>query len=213
MKKQYYFIALIMMLGLFTSVSSASSLAQFWANGDGPGIDASDDTPFLVTSSHPKYINIDYALGTNWTKISAKLWLKAVDDDFTRHIPHCSGNSCIDSTRSRLGQDPSEKALITNIEGHSAPYHGFFGSATEIDGYAWYDLGLDVSAFLSGGNNQFNALLKTNNNSDFWYKNARLDITYDDIKAVPLPAAIWLFGSALLGLTGLKRKSPPRSET
>ena len=33
------------------------------------------------------------------------------------------------------------------------------------------------------------------------------------VSSVPVPAAVWLFGSALLGLTGLKRKSTSRSET
>jgi len=41
---------------------------------------------------------------------------------------------------------------------------------------------------------------------DFWYKNAKIVVDYS-LKAVPVPAAVWLFGSALLGLTGLKRKS------
>ena len=40
---------------------------------------------------------------------------------------------------------------------------------------------------------------------DFWYKNVELVVDYE-LKPVPVPDAVWLFGSALLGLTGMKRK-------
>lgn len=36
--------------------------------------------------------------------------------------------------------------------------------------------------------------------------NADITYTYDDISAVPVPAAIWLFGSGLVGLVGVARR-------
>jgi hypothetical protein len=35
---------------------------------------------------------------------------------------------------------------------------------------------------------------------------SNVEITFTDVSEVPVPAAAWLFGSALLGLAGLKRK-------
>ncbi len=38
-------------------------------------------------------------------------------------------------------------------------------------------------------------------------RNANTDVTVGEVAAVPVPAAAWLFGSALLGFAGLRRKA------
>jgi murein DD-endopeptidase MepM/ murein hydrolase activator NlpD len=39
-----------------------------------------------------------------------------------------------------------------------------------------------------------------------WYRGSNTDLYVAGINEVPIPAAAWLFGSALLGLTGLRRR-------
>jgi len=42
--------------------------------------------------------------------------------------------------------------------------------------------------------------------SQEWYRGSNTDLYVAGINEVPIPAAAWLFGSALLGLTGLRRR-------
>jgi hypothetical protein len=201
MKKLYYCIA-AMLLGLFSSVSLAS-VQSFWAYGSSDDASNSKYVESIGNKSSTQNISIDYKLESNWTINSAQLWLRAVDDF---KGGHCSGNKCRDGRTG--GRDRSEKAQISNIEGQNGKW-----ASTEINGYTWYNL-LDVTTFLLDDTNKsFSALLEASQGGDFWYKNAKLVIDYsikgDPVPpaAVPIPSAIWLFGSALLGLTGLKRKS------
>lgn len=203
MKKQYYAMIAIL-LGLFSSVSFAAT-QSFYATGN-----ANSDAPFLIDgtgSNSSKSFSISYTLGSNWIINSAALWLKAVDDNNNGN--HCTSFGTAPCTDSSVGSyyDPEEWAAITSIEGNAVTHFG----PTAIDAYGWYNLGLDVKASLLDG--VFNAIVRPTSSAnaltlpaDFWYKNARIDIDYS-LKPVPVPAAIWLFGSALLGLTGLKRKS------
>jgi hypothetical protein len=195
MNKQCYFFIAAVTLGLFSSVSLAS-IQNFWAYGSSDA----DSSPKYIESIgkkvETKSISIDYKLESNWTINSAQLWLRASDD---YKGGHCSGDNCEDGRTG--GKDRSEKAKISNIEGKDGNW-----ASVEIDGYDWYNL-MDVKAILLGDTDDtFSALLKASRRGDFWFKNAKLVIDYD-IKAIPLPAAAWLFGSALLGLAGLKRKS------
>lgn len=197
MKNQHCFIA-VMLLGLFSSVSLAAT-QSFWATT------AQSDTawaPKFLNGGGTKTFDIKYNLGNDWVINSAKLWLLAVDD---YHGNHCSAQGatsphCSDDNNPSTYQDPSEKALITKIEGHT----GSFNTPLEIGSFKWYDLNINVASYLSNTDKKFSAVVKAAY-GDFWYKNAKIVVDYD-VKAVPVPAAIWLFGSALLGLTGLKRK-------
>jgi hypothetical protein len=203
MKKLHCCIA-AMLLGLFSSVSLAS-IQSFWAYGSNDDASNAKYIESIGNKAETQNITIDYKLESNWTINSAQLWLRAVDDF---RGGHCTGNQCRDSKAKAGGRDRSEKAQISSIEGQGGNW-----TSTEINGYAWYNL-LDVTAFLlNDSNKSFSALLKASQGGDFWYKNAKLVIDYnvkgDPVPpaAVPIPSAIWLFGSALLGLTGLRRKS------
>jgi hypothetical protein len=216
MKKQYYFIAAIMLM--FYSLGSFASVQTFWAYG------SSDNDSFIKSryvnninsSRKSKDISIAYNIEDNWTINSAKLWVRAVDDFQGRF---CSRKkNCNDNTLK--GRDLKERQRISNIEGR----RGRWGSRT-VNRDQWYGF-RDVTTFLiNDPNNIFNAKLKAIRGRDLWYRNAKLVIDYD-IKTttpttgggapvvdfgppvvVPLPPAIWLFGSALMGILGLKRKS------
>jgi hypothetical protein len=214
MKKQYYFLA-AMILVIFSSVSSAAT-KSFYASGK----DDNATHPEFLSKGESEKIEIDYKLGRNWVISSAKLWLRAVDD---YNGGHCSASgfwsdNCKDVPKGDDSRnkgdnghkadkylDGSELALITiKGKGHNDDVQS---KPLEIDNFKWYDLNLNVTKYLiqNGRENDFTATLKASL-GDFWYKNAKIVVDYD-IKAVPVPAAIWLFGSALFGLTGMKRKS------
>ncbi len=201
MKKLCFFLGAI----LLSSLSSASfaSIQSFWAYGSSDTADAPKYVESIGKKSASKSISIDYDLGSNWEINSATLWIKAVDDF---RGGHCSGSQCKDG--SRRGRDSSEQALISKIEGQGTKGNW---KSVEIGGYQWYEL-LDVTTFLLNDTNKaFTALLKASRGGDFWYKNAKLVIDYSLKDApgpstVPVPSAVWLFGSALLGLLGFKRK-------
>jgi hypothetical protein len=198
MKKHYFLLTVL--LTILSSTGSAATV-DFFASYKNDGV-TPKDAPSLVSGT-PKNFSIAYSLGSNWIINSAKLWIKAVDD---YKWGHCSGLSCKDGNHK--GLDAAEYAKITELEGSSVN-----SGKTAINGYGWYDLNIDVSSFLLDGilNGKLAAVgddyKKKCLAPDFWYKNAKLVIDYD-LKEVPVPAAVWLFGSALLGLTGMKRKSP-----
>jgi hypothetical protein len=207
MKKQYYFLTALM-LGVFSSASLAS-IQNFWAYGSSDDANKSKYIKSFGNGSITKNISIGYKIEDNWTINSVHLWIKAVDDFNGKG---CSGKRCRDG--GSRGRDSSELARISNIEGQK----GLFATK-EINGNTWYDL-LDVTSFLlNDTNGKFTALLKASRHDDFLFKNAKLVFDYTVISApstlnsepaplapVPIPSAIWLFGSALLGLGLLKHK-------
>jgi len=198
MKKLYFLLPAL--LTVFSSASFAATV-DFYASYKNDGV-TPKDAPSLV-SGNQKSFSIAYSLDSNWIINSAKLWIKAVDD---YKGGHCSGWACDDGNSK--GLDAAEYAKITELEGSSVN-----SQKTAINSYGWYDLNLDVSSFLLDGvlNGKLAAVgdgyKKKCLSPDFWYKNAKLVIDYD-LKPVPVPAALWLFGSALLGLTGVKRRTP-----
>ncbi|ESS72268.1 hypothetical protein MGMO_62c00010 [Methyloglobulus morosus KoM1] len=214
MKKQFYFLS-AMLLALFSSVSSAS-LIDFYQYGSS-GF-ANNKPKFIsnIGKGHGRKISINYNLGSNWTINSAHLWVKAVDD---YNGGFCKGWKCRDGRSN--GKDPREFARIKNIEGHKGNW-----ASKVVNGYKWYDV-LNVTSFLRHDTNGiFKALLKSSRGGDFWLRNAKLEIDYTintayvlplveqgtpiatpTPAAVPIPAAAWLFGSALLALAGLVRRT------
>lgn len=209
MKKQYYFIA-AMMLGFFSSVGLAAT-KTFYATTGISTAPVEIETPWdprrlVAGSSNPyeqqKDFKINYLLPdtSNWVINSAKLWLLAVDDK--NNTGHCAEQGNLSATTCGETQyDGSEKAIVSMIEGSQ----GNFNTPIEIDKFVWYDLGIDVKNKLSNADKVFSGSFKAFS-GDFWYKNARIDIDYS-LKPVPVPAALWLFGPALLSLAGIRRKS------
>jgi len=222
MKKQFYFLS-AMLLAIFSSVSSAS-LIDFYQYGSS---DLANKTQFISNivgngrDGHRRKISINYNLGSNWTINSAHLWVKAVDD---YHGGFCKGWKCKDGHTN--GKDRREFARIINIEGHKGNW-----ASKAVNGAKWYDV-FDVTSFLLHDKDGiFKALYKSSRGGDFWLRNAKLEIDYtiNSVSALPLveqgapigtpiveptpatvpvPAAVWLFGSALLALAGLVRRTP-----
>lgn len=191
--QKFHSILTVMLLSIASSASLAAT-QSFWAYGSNDNAFNAKYLSSIGSESGTKNISIAYALGNNWHNISAKLWLRAVDDSFNR--VHCTSSACTDGTG--YGKDGSEQAVITSIEGKNGSF-----SSTEINGYNWYDLNLNVTSYLlADKDNTFTAKVKAALGGDFFFKNAKLVIDYN----VPVPAAVWLFGSALLGLACLKRK-------
>jgi hypothetical protein len=189
MEKQAWILGgVTLVLASFAQSASAATMT-FYANG------SDTDTPVYLTE-HPllglgqtsKHVSINYTLGTDWTINSATLWIKAADDWLDLFNVH-------------------EKAKIARIEDMS----GNHGQA-KIDGYGWY-FGLDVLDYLLNPyTSPFTATIKAKE-GDFWYKNAKIDIDYtvQPPSQVPVPAAIWLFGSAMAGLVGFSRRKAGRA--
>jgi hypothetical protein len=134
--------------------------------------------------------SISYDL-TDMIVDSATLWVWAQDDQ--KNGVNDSGN---------------EAAAITKIEGASWTHSSDW---TEIDNYGTY-FGYDVLSFIGGSNTSpLTALIAVQNSGskDFYFENAKLDVTYHTAPCpppVPLPAAAWLFGSALLGFVSLSNR-------
>lgn len=194
--KKHIYPAIILALSLFSTLCSAATIS-YWAYGNDDSVNSPKYLNTDIKGHKNKPISINYTLEKNWTNISTHLWLKAVDDTCLHRSP---SQACFDGFKGK--RDPSEKAVISNIEGVSGHF-----SSTEINGLGWYDLNLDVTAFLLADiDDTFKAFLKPTFHRDFWFENAKLVIDYD-LKPVPVPAAFWLFGSAMLGLVKFNRKS------
>ncbi len=200
MKKECSFVVAFFIFAFATCSMAATQ--SFWAS-EIQSDDARDAGSTLLSSGQTKTFDINYSLGDNWVINSAKLWLRAVDDYTVAGVSyHCANSSqCSDDNISSTPQDRSEQTKVISIEG----IEGTYGSTVEINNFDWYDLNVNVANYLSNTDKNFSATIKAIT-GDYFYKNAKLVIDYD-IKPVPVPAAVWLFGSALLGLMGKKRKS------
>ena len=84
----------------------------------------------------------------------------------------------------KRGNQTVDGVLLTDVQ-------AFYWSGTEFDSFnAWL--------FLFGNGSQLN--LDESNNFYGWA------VRSGDVSAVPVPAAVWLFGSGLIGLVGLARR-------
>jgi hypothetical protein len=189
MNKHYSLIAAVA-LSIFSSVSMASTMS-FWAYGN-------DDTNINHRVSNiqqdvlKEKVTISYDISNPKLIInSAKFWLKAVDDQF---FPK-------GDTKNDPNRDPEEQALVVRINGHQGNY-----ASKEIDELKWYDMDLDVTSILLANlKGDFKSTIESSKKGDFIFDNAKLVVDYD-LKPVPVPAAVWLFSSALMGLIGAKRR-------
>ncbi len=208
-KKHYLLSALLLML--FSSASMASTIT-FYSRGTSDSVNESRKLQLKNYGSGParKKISIPYQLDSSWRINSATLWVRALDDFKGKR---CKRHQCLD--RRIGGKDLSDKFRLLRVENSKVKV-----KSASVKAYQWYRL-LDVTSYLlSDTNNKLTATIKARRDQDFWYKSAKLVIDYDVIATappvvppvdpgapVPVPSAIWLFGSALLGLSGFKRKS------
>jgi hypothetical protein len=90
------------------------------------------------------------------------------------------------------------------------------GKLSKTDpGGSWEDFGLNSVTYGGGSNRKMNAfdknhLVVSGNQATFKFKVSGGDL-FDQARvltAVPVPTAVWLFGSGLLGLAGLRGKKP-----
>lgn len=143
-------------------------------------------------------VSIDYVIGAGWLIDNAWLWIKAKDDAATRYA---------DSTQS--GRDGYEYLDLLSVEGQAVQV-----GSVEVDSN-WY-FGFNVKSFVLGSNTSplsamIAAINLPNGDSDFIFQNAKLRLDYHTVDcppptATPLPAAGWLFGSALLGFVTLSNR-------
>lgn len=194
--------------GMAATASFYATTIDRWGNQKDAAM-----APDFMYKDETKNISINYTLGSNWVINSAYLWLRAVDDYTFKnkygHLvsDHCAApgandiSKCSDDNNSNTIQDPYEQAQVLKIEKDLFSN----GPSVEINNFEWYKLNINVASYLSNTDKVFNATIKAIG-GDFWYKNSKIVVNYS-LKPVPVPAAVWLFGSALLGLIGKKRKS------
>lgn len=81
-----------------------------------------------------------------------------------------------------------------------------FGNATDVVMRLTVDGGNNLSAELDFGADGSVDLVRNNYGTLQYLGGAYTGSFESYVTAVPVPAAVWLFGSALLGLVGIKRK-------
>lgn len=148
-------------------------------------------------SGSSKSFNISYTIGSGWLVDNAWLWVKAKDD---------ATGLTADSTRT--GRDGYEYMDLLTVEGANVTV-----GAVEVDS-GWY-FGFDVTQYVTGSHTSpLSAVVASVNlsrgDSDLIFQNAKLRLDYHidcpSPTATPLPAAAWLFGSALLGFVSLSNR-------
>jgi hypothetical protein len=116
------------------------------------------------------------------------------------------------STTNNGGSDGFEefKIITGGVDLSAGKYVAFFSASNLFDGlYGTSRIGTDPTGSYSGGDHVYQ-----NNGSDFaslsntdWYKLTTIDLAFTiETTAVPIPAAVWLFGSALAGLGWMRRR-------
>lgn len=153
--------------------------------------------PMDGDTSGQRTVDIAYPNDIGGLLDSARLYVLAKDDATT------------DSTR--YGGDGQEYLDILRVEGQRVSVN-----AVEVDNNGKWLFGFDVKQFVTPNDSPLSFLLATLNlcigQSDLIFENARLDLKYHTVDCppppspVPLPAAAWLFGSALFGFVTLSNR-------
>lgn len=185
-----------LLLSTLTAGTASAATTTFYANAGTTAqneITSTFDSPQYLSQGNTQTINIGYDLNPNWNITSASLSLKLADDSCVGG----HGTACPDTHN----YDFSEIADITKIENQTVNVTG-----VEVGSYGWYNFAIsNLTDFLQlPYSTPFTAILKAET-GDFWYKNAKINITYSEVSSVPVPAAAWLFGSGLAGLIMTRR--------
>ncbi|WP_101759879.1 VPLPA-CTERM sorting domain-containing protein [Oceanicoccus sp. KOV_DT_Chl] len=101
---------------------------------------------------------------------------------------------------------PSDHLVALDVTLSAGTYVAFFGGFGSIFDQDWG--GIYMAANPSQANIDLNdyVIKSTNSWSEAPFEPVRILIHTDTISQVPLPAAVYLFGSALIGMAGIKRK-------
>lgn len=109
-----------------------------------------------------------------------------------------------DAKKGDIGGSSTASAFIKTVDGSGALTNFITFDATSISTlWGTYNLDIVIDASLIGQKLQFGFL---NNATDY----EPSGIVYDNVNfgaVVPIPAAVWLFGSGLLGLVGIARRN------
>ncbi len=107
-----------------------------------------------------------------------------------------NGNFATDGSLANTGLVQGASAIDLNSNATTTPDYGVYsGARTGLASFAAYKSLLGDAA---------NWTVDTSNGD---YKTTVPDVTAFTVSQVPLPAGVWLLGSALLGLAGLRRKA------
>ena len=180
------------------SVNSAGNSAGVeWNVGAIMNGNETPGKPFGVLATYLPGVTIDDSLNTSTGLFSGTLYTATYID--TNNANLLSTTLTTDGTAVFGG-----KTDLGN--GYYTPnyYHNFGG------GIAFNDAGhLGDSLFTSfiQLTSDFSGTVHTSYEQGAWNLNAATGtLTYSAVSAVPVPAAVWLFGSALVGLTGISRR-------
>ena len=167
-----------------------------FAYADAQGNEFDQSIPMVAGQSSAQLnISVAYPDLSGTIVDNAWLWIKAMDD-----------------TTSDWGSDGTEYLDLLKVEGQSVNV-----KAVEVDASKWF-FKFDVKSFITGTHvSPLDALIASvylncgASQKDLIFQNARLDIDFHTEyclppSSVPLPAAIWLFGSVLIGFVSLSNR-------
>jgi hypothetical protein len=173
-----------------TSLWSSDSVAGL-TNAINSFISGASSVSFWVMGKYAegtdKYVMSDVALTSN----------TAINSVFDSNLP-----AYVDTANNDAGFAAATNPWLANIPNTSAIHY------TESNLYGNSVVGgipLGASAdFIRSGYGFFSGLTQTTLES--WNLSANGALTYGAVSAVPVPAAVWLFGSGLMGLVGVARR-------
>jgi len=159
---------------------------------------------FIGQGKNYELLSIDYDT-TGWESIqSASLSVKLSDDSYFVFGHELADLQTEFADIEYVGVNKPSLSTFTLFDGIPAEGVGFLGSLAE----EWH-FNVDVKTHLESTLGSIGKLwfLLHAEKGDFEYHQAKLDVQYTpSVSAVPIPAAALLFGPALLGFLGFRRK-------
>ncbi|MGZ8191177.1 MAG: hypothetical protein ACXWTS_08085 [Methylococcaceae bacterium] len=175
---------ILILSSLMASAASAATVT-YYATATDSNIKLGTISPLKLTQD----FSINYAIPSNWNVTSFTISLKLADDA-------CTSASCPDGLFG--GRDPRELAGIIKLES------SILLNAVEVAADGWYGFNIAnlASYLLPPHTSPLTGTVAALPGFDFIYKNAKVTLEYSH---VPIPPAVWLFGSGLAGLLLLTR--------
>ena len=179
MKKSHFLVVTIASLGLFIWAELQANNAQASIVNFTSQIDPSPDILITSTSSHTYQHNLNNVgfNSTTDTLTSAEFHVYFTEEDWLKAIPD-SVTIFFDDVYRGISKEPS----------------GGFGNSSWDDSFS-----VDIGLLQTDG--ILTVTLETGGST--YYNMSELTAQAD---RVPIPGAVWLLGSGLIGLVGLRRK-------